>query len=803
MSNIRKTIIGLFALISFKVQAQNEKLFFKGNLVDSLKNPIFSANLSLLNPIDSTLIMSTSSDQSGEFLLKDLISKNYILKISHVSYETKWVNLKIDENNNLENQKFVLNHISNLLDEVEIINKNKIFVKQSDRTIINVKESVLYTNQIDLFEMLRKLPGIWIDRNNNILFNGQQKVLVTINNKTQYLSNEDLIQRIKSIPTNTIDKIEIIDNPGAKYSAQGFVVLNINTSFKIRHGLNMSLNSLVGSSVGNSHLYPKTRNGLSFSSGGDKLNISVNYNFIYNESLRKICEKIDFNNSFLNQSLDVRNQPDRNHSLNVGVDYEFNKKNSLNVFYSFSDMIEKVRQNNLISFLEQSNNIINTKSSANEKLTSNQNALSFNYRFKIDQKSKIEYSSDQIWANKRQNSNYINKKEVNSIELLNNYTVSDVFVFVNQLDYSNILNKGSSIKSGLKFSDIDTDNNIDFRNLENSLYINNFNKSNKFKYNEKIYAGYFELNYKWDKFEILLGMRYEKSNIYGKSHINNFSFNHSIDDIFPNASLGYTISDSWDVSILYNRKINRPNYKDINPFIYYLNPYTQLEGNPELLPSITNKIQTNLNYKKLYTLKFTFYKTNDVFTTAQFQNINTGEQKLIPTNIGDLINYDINIWIPINYKSLWEGYFDITLMYQKYIENKQINLGFKSIQQTTIQLYNQNTIKLGKNYSIDLTNTFLSPSLNGQFRFTTIYEASIGLKKTLLDNRLECNLVLNDVFKTFKMKGRLVGPGWISNYSDYSDSQQISLTLKFDLIKRGKVYDKNPKWVSDEEKNRL
>jgi hypothetical protein len=780
----------------------------KGKLKDTEDKPVELANLSLLHKKDSTFIKGAISDTAGFFNFNKLMSGDYLLLISHISYQKKWLNISVNSKSpQVSLGDVILDSNFNGLEEVTVTYKKPLFEKSKDRVTFNVQESVVNSLQSNMIGLLTNLPGVWIDRQNNILLNGQEKVLVTINGKAQYLSNSDLIQRLSGIPVNSIEKIEIIANPGAKYDAEGSAVINIITKTKVDSGFTGTVNAQYGESPGYNSYNPRINTGLNLSYGVGKISVFGSYNYRYAESLRRITENIDFGDRELNQSIMVNSIPVETHTLEAGINYDISDSQSLSLFYNKNDNSDSVRQANAINLVNATEPDEDVLSEAKEKITSNQDALNFSYVNQLDSVQMLSLGSDLILLDKKQLSDYENTFEVDnngSTEILRNLSESDIRVWVNQVDYSIKWHQNHNLEAGVKYSDIKTENSVDFETLVNNVFEPDDERSNAFDYQEDIFAAYLNSKNTFGKLDITAGLRYETSTISGKSPVDQFGFERNFTGFFPSISLYYQWNDNLGTSLAYSRRINRPDYVDINPFIYYLNPFTQVEGNPTLIPSITNKYQLSFQIKQMYSMKLMYYKTTNIFTLAQFQDTNTREQRLIPTNIGDLSHFELNMGAPITFSKWWEGYFDVSLFHQKYDEDTSTGLGFGSISRTTFQFYAQQSFSLPKDITLELVSTIVTPSVQGQFRFSTIYFFSGGLSKSFLKDKLTLKIGFDDILRTLRYKGRLEGPGWISNYTDFSDSRQVTFGLTYNFFKKGKeVKSANPEWISDEEKKRL
>lgn len=802
----------IFILISLMLNpvihlyAQEKTGVIKGYILNQ-QLPVELANVALLNEKDSSFVAGTVSDTLGFFQLANVVADRYLLQVSHLSFQRKIIAVQL-----LKGQPSVtldsiqLEGSQNMLNELTVTSSKALFTKEKGKIIFNVEHSIVGSLRTDVVDLISNLPGVWIDQRNNILLNGQEKVRVTINDRPSYLTRGDLLQMLKAIPVSNLKAVEIISNPSAKHDAEGSVVINIKTKEDVEAGFTGALNTTLGSSFGYGRFYPRANSGLDLSLGKENFSVFLNYNYGYTRSLGEISEELSFDNSKLNQAIRFESLPERTHALSAGMDVKIAKNQSAALFYTKSYSKTSIDQSNFIR-LSSSSVSSDILSVADENPYTNQDALNFSYENTIDTLNSFRLSSDYIHLNKDQIASYENTYLIDGSpkvnEKIKNNSATGIKVWAGQLDYTHEVNQHSKLEAGLKYSNVKTKNEVDFIGVTKGGRLPDSIRQNAFAYQEDLAAAY--LNYKTEikKLSVSAGLRYENSKMSGSSSVNLFRFIREFSGFFPSLSLDHPLNSKIDLGFSYSRRIARPNYMDINPFIYYVNPYVVLEGNPNLIPSFTNKFELTTQLNKKYTISLTYLHTKDVFTTAQFQNIEKKTQRLMPANVGDLSNFEINLGIPFTPKSWWESDFNISLLHQKYTESKSVNLGYVKNEKTTIQLFSQHTFLLPKGFGFEFENTLITPSVQGQFIFSTIFSFSAGLKKSFMDNKLDLKIGVSDFLKTLKYDGTLQGIGWMSNYQNAADSRQLKFSLRYNFYKKGKVNAKDANWISNEEKKRM
>lgn len=787
--------------------AQEKKGLIKG-YISSQQRPVELANIALLMEKDSAFVAGAVSDERGLFQFESVAEGRYLLRISHLSFQNKMISVLLDKSqSSVVLDQVHLDGSQQTLNEVNATASKTLFVKEKGKLIFNVENSTVASLRTDAADLITSLPGVWIDRQSNILLNGQEKVRVMINDKPTYLTRADLLQMLKAIPVSNVKVVEIISNTSAKHDAEGSVVINVKTKKQVDAGFMGVLNATFGSSLGYGRFYPRSTSGLDLSLGKENFSVFLNYNYGYKRSLGMISEKLTFENASLDQAIRFESLPEMSHTLSSGIDVKLAKNQSVALFYTGNFTKTRIDQSNFIQLSDAGMLSSDILSTADEKPRTDQNAFNFSYDNAIDSLNDLRLSTDYIHLDKSQVASYENTYLATGNsgvdEKVRNNTATGIKVWAGQLDYTHRVNQRTKLEGGLKYSNVKTNNNADFIGITQGGSLPDSIRQNAFAYQEDLAAVY--LNYKTEvkKLIISAGLRYENSKMSGTSSVNFFHFKRDFSGFFPNLSLDHPLSTAVDLGFSYSRRISRPNYVDVNPFIHYINPFITLEGNPGLIPSFSNKLELTAQLHKKYTISLAYLHTKDAFTMAQFQDVVKRTQRLMPANVGDLSNIELNLGIPFTPKDWWESYFNISLLHQKYTENKSVGLGYGTNSKTTFQLFSQHAFTLPKGIGLEVDNMLITPSVQGQFQFVTMYSFSAGLKKSFMGNKLVFKIGVSDFLKTLKYDGVLEGVKWRSDYQNAGDSRQLKFSLHYNFYKKGKVNAKDASWISNEEKKRM
>jgi iron complex outermembrane recepter protein len=780
---MRKTFIVILIFFAKTIFAQSNGNRISGYILDTAGKPVDFATLTLLNPIDSAIISQSSSDKAGFFEIHNVPIAKSLLKITHVVFNEKLIVIEANEiDSNSKLADIIMEPSGKELSQVTVKSGKPVFVRQSDRLIVNVETRIVNASQADLIALISRLPGVYINRQQDIMVNGQQRALVAVNEKSTMLTKGDLMQYLKSIPVNTVKQIEIIYSPGAKYDAEGSVVINIQTDRKILSGLSGNFSGLTGSSIGYGDYYPKLNGGTSLSLGLKRFSIAGSYNYAHNNTLGEIAEKLSFPGASLEQAIRFRSLPERIHTMALTTVFQIDKKQDISLGYKKTLNHSSVDQQNVI--LLKTHQLLDSAISSNslENVRLNQDALNFSYKNLIDSVSQLSISAAYIDLRKNYHAGFENafqKYNTNSTENLASVSLTSIRGLIAQIDYYHMVGKAGKIEGGFKIGETRTVNNTQLSRIAGSVIQPDTTMTNYFFYKEKLMTAYAGYNTSYRRFNFSAGLRYQNRKINkGFADIIGNRFTGSV-GFFPSLSFGYKPNEKLSFAVGYSRRIENPNYIDVNPYIYYVNPFTTLEGNPLLTPSITNKVDFTTSINDTYAFSLVWYKIDDFFTTAQFQDIYSRKQRLVPANVGNLSNLEFNFSAPFALASWWQVYVNTGVYYQRYKETGAIALGYITRSLLTFQLFTEHSFTLPRGYALELGNTLMSPTVQGQFGLNTINSFSGGVKKSFYQDKLALKIAFNDFLGTLRYNGDVKGAGWQSNYTNRIDSRQILVSFKY------------------------
>jgi outer membrane receptor protein involved in Fe transport len=313
------------------------------------------------------------------------------------------------------------------------------------------------------------------------------------------------------------------------------------------------------------------------------------------------------------------------------------------------------------------------------------------------------------------------------------------------------ISKTARLEAGIKYNHIQSDNNLIFGPLVNNVYRADPNYSNRFIYTEIVSAGYLNYVNKIGKFDITAGLRAEKTNSMGRSiglaEVNSVTNENNYFNLFPQVQLNYQLDKENTFNLSYNRGIHRPDYQDINPFLYYTDLYDYVSGNPNLKPEYTNSIQLSHTYDQTFISTLYFNVTNDAYDFPIYeQNDSTKVNITIRRNFGRIFVYGATFYAPVQFNSWWNASFNLDASYQRYIAyatNGNFNKGSQDIIFNTTQNFTLSSTVLA-----EVSGRYESPTLYGVNQLKQSYTVNAGIGKQVFDKRGNLKLSVIDIFNS-------------------------------------------------------
>jgi len=744
-------VAGLLVGANNYLYAQITTATIQGKVLTEGNTPADLATVILLAS-DSSILKSVTCDNTGAFKFTDIEPGNYLVLASKIGYNQSLAGPYKLAQGDIINVGFKLVRSVPQLKEVAITAQKPYVEVKPGRVILNVQSSIVAEGN-SAYDILRQAPGVKID-NNNISIIGRQNALITIDGKPTALKGDDLADFLQGMQSGSIQQIELITNPSAKYETTGAGVINIVS----KKGTNVGTNGTFTGSAGYGNFY-KSNAGITFNNRTDKFNMYGNYSYTADKAFHTFTTDrlINFNGVASDYNADYYNTQQKNYNnFKFGTDYYISDKQTVGVaVYGTVNNNSFVKTNTLKI---ANNGVQDSTITTDSKLQRDISNITYdiNYNGVLD-KSGETLSADILYNDiTRHSTEYITDNFYNTSGspyrqplFLQNLSPSSIHNWVVKVDYTDPLSKTSKLETGFKYSWVKSDNNLIFGPLVNGQYQSDPNFSNTFIFNENINSGYVNYTNDLDKLNIVAGIRAEQTNSSGNSltlmQINNRNYL----DIFPQVQLIYKYNDKNDFTFSFNRGIDRPSYSDINPFLYYVDAYDYRAGNPNLLPAYTNTIQLAHTYNKTFiTTLYALQKTGfDGFADFQ-QNDATKVDITTIENFGTFSAYGIKFYTPVDFTGWWNATFSMDASYERtkaYAINGNLDKGTQDVQLSTNQNFTiSNTVKafiIGK---------YETPTFYGISQYKSAYYANAGISQQLFDKKGSLKLGIDDIFNTIR-----------------------------------------------------
>jgi hypothetical protein len=619
---------------------------------------------------------------------------------------------------------------------------------------MNVENSVLAAGN-SAMDILERAPGVEVDKEDNISLKGKQGVTVMINDKLTYLTPAQLATLLRSTDGNTISTIEIITNPSAKYDAAGNSgIINIKLKKNKQTGTNGSVTVGVGYGA-----YWKDNQTLQLNHKEGNLNIFGSFSHNDNKRIQDIGIKRIIPDSTGAPTYFRQTSPliesDHNNSYRFGADYDLSSKNTIGFVLNgyFNSEQDGINDNTYIGpNFTQADSTLRTVSAMHQ--TYNNFAVNLNDSYKIDTAGQqLNIDLDYSKFNNNALSQYVTDYFLadGSIQhpesFLGNLTPSVIDIHTAKADYTKPLSKSLKMEAGLKFSDVKTDNNLTEKTVVTDPYVS----TNHFIYDEKIDAGYVNFNQSYKNFSVQAGVRAEYTSSLAKGDSANVISNiprHYL-NLFPSLFLNQVINDKNEISFSYSRRIDRPQYDNLNPFVFHIDPYTYQKGNPYLQPQYTNNFEMNYTYNKSITLTLGYSRTTNVITEVPGTDPATKVSFITQANLQVQNAWNVNLYAPYTITKWWEGNVNATLFY----------LGFKSDDleggdldrgQVAYNLRATETFTPISGYKAEFTAHYQSDLAYGLYDVKARYSADAGISHSIDHKKLNIKLSMSDIFNTLR-----------------------------------------------------
>lgn len=773
--------------VTFSISAQTASI--RGQLQNAGGEAVAFANLGLYQTSDSSLYKVGTSDEAGLFHLQGLGAGTYYLKVVGLGFgNMERTGIQLQEDQQLDLGVLSLGSTTINLEEVTI-KANRVMVEiKPDRTIFNV-EGTINSAGSDAISLLRKAPSVTVDNNDNITVLGRSGVLLYVDGKRLPLVGDDLTNYLQNLPAEQIDRIEIITNPGARYEAEGNAgIIDIRLKKDKNLGANGSLNATYSQGryhranlSGTANYRNKRFN--AFGTGG-----------IGNGSGFNNMDFYSFLNGFEQDEINNRRNDFENHNYRVGADFFLAKHHTLGFLVGGGNNLRVSRAFNRITLAQQA-----TPTTIDSILVANttddntrfRQTYNLNYRFD-DARGRslnvdVDFGNYQNDSKRYQPNLYLNAAEDKVLtQIINSFdTPSDIGIFTAQADYEDKL-WGGVFGAGTKYSQVISDNTFLFFDEPNGTPIRNDRRSNQFRYDEKVLAGYLNFAGDWGKkLKYAVGIRAEHTNAMGnlQAFLPELAeppvlFNYL--SWFPNAGITWALSPKQSLALSGGRRINRPDYNVLNPFNNQISQLSFEKGNPFLRPEIVNNLELGYTLAYRYNFKLAYSRTTDQITRLIAPDTEDPRAGFITwANLADQTIISFNVSTPVQIFKWWNAYINASA---SHLDNQADygNGAVVDIQAFTYNIFQQHTFDLPFELKGEISGYYAGPGVwGGVFLYESNWGLNIGLQRKLFQERLNVRVSAEDLFYENGWDGYSDFNGLLSYGSGRWDSRRVSLSLGY------------------------
>ena len=806
---MKKILLFYFSLIICISIAKAQDFKINGNVFASDK-PVEAATIRLLKN-DSTILKQTISDKAGAFEINKIAEGNYILSVKSVGNQD-YFSKEFSLNNQYPNFDFkTISLIETAKLKDVVVTSKKQFIEQGiDKTIINIDASPTSVG-LSAMDLLEKTPGVTVDKDGNISLKGKQGVLVLIDGKPTYLSSQDLANMLKNMPSTMLDQFEVMTNPPAKYDAAGNSgIINIKTKKSKIKGFNTSVT--IGGGMGK---YAKANESLNINYRTGKINVFGNYSYSYNKGYQSLDIVRNFRDSLTQAITSVYSQhsdmyPEyHSHNAKIGLDFYASKKTTLGIVLNGNFNPGNFAVNNATDIYDNSSKLQNTTATkSNSQDTWKNYGVNFNTLTKLDTTgSELSSSFDYIYYNSASNqlfNNYFFNNEgaeTNSEQIMRGYTPSTINIYSGKIDFTHPLKHNAKFEAGIKSSYVTTDNFAQYDTLANGKWVNYEGRTNHFIYKENINAAYVNFSKQFNtKLSAQLGLRLENTNSNGDQLTTGETFKRNYTQLFPTAYLSYKLNDKNQFGLNYGRRVQRPDYGDLNPFYYFLDTYTYQVGNPYLRPQFSHNIELSHSYKNMLTTTFSYTAVNDMINEQLEQIDSTHTTYVRRSNLAQQRSLTLSMSAGLPVTKWWRINAYAQGSYNKF--KGYINQGVLDVHGASFNANMQNQFTIPKGWSMELSGYFNSKAIYGTVVGLPQGSADFAVSKNVLKDKGSIKINFRDFAGLQRWRG-------ISRYqnvdvriNNHWDSRRVNISFTY-RFNKGQSAEHRQNNAADEEQNRV
>ncbi len=786
--SVNKRIITILAIVLSSLSGFTQKI--TGVVISEDSTKLGSCTISLTNISTKKIVKLTSTNKQGEYGFENVQIDSFQITVSYVGFlDFKTPIFKVLPNETTLLPNIVLQKTKNNLSEVVITSKRQILEVKADKMVLNVEGTINAVGS-DALELIRKAPGVAVDQNEEIQMSGKSGVQIYFDGKPSPLTGEDLANYLKSLQSSQIDALELITNPSAKYEAAGNAGI-INIRLKKNKSLGTNGSVLAGYAFG---VRSKYNGGFNINNRTKKVNVFANYNYSY------LNNRIDFRTyrKLADSTFDLqadRGFLNKTHGFKTGIDIFQNKTTTWGFLISgnLTNSNPNGTSDNIVT-ANNTNTIVKILES-NSSQTGNDNNVNFNanYKYTNAQNKTLNIDADfgtfKLTRDLYQPNKYYDATKTNILREANYNLLSlaNINIYSFKTDYEQPFAKGT-IGIGGKFSYVTNNNNFKrYDVLSTILKTLDVGKSNQYNYIENVNALYVNYNRNWKNIQLQAGLRGEQTYSSGSSYAisanevvdyNNVKkFGRNYINLFPSLGINFikNPTSTWNIAV--GRRVDRPNYQDLNPFEFKIDEYSSRRGNTGLIPQFSYNASVTNAYKSKLISKLSFSNITNLIgrlvDTAEISKSFISPRNIATQNI-------VSLFESYQYSQKWyTGVFTVNAFYTNF--KADFGGGSRVINTKAIAaiITMQNSFKLKQDWTLELNGNYNSPTVNAAAKERLKWGIDLGAQKLVLKGQGNIKFSATDIFWTNYDRSLLVFGAQVIEGKFRRESRQFKLNFTY------------------------
>ncbi len=728
-----------------------------GEITDPTDQPLPGASVLLLNAADSSLAKGNVTNDDGTFSLDEISGGDYLLRVTMVGFSEYLSGVFTMENTGRKSlETIVLQEEASQLQEVQVVAKKPFFEQKIDRMNINVAASSVNAGG-NALQVLQRSPGVLVNKqSNSISMSGKQGVIIMINGKISPLPPDAIISLLEGTLADNIERIELIHTPPASFDAQGSAgVINIVLKKTADAGLNGSYS--VNGGYGRAEKYGTGLN-LNFRKG--KLNLFGNYSmqFDHNPQVFTNYRGIQRGGDFIETDGRSVRSPDLwTQNARFGADFDVSKKTTVGVLGSFFDRYWDMTAENKI--LHRTNSALDstTRMFTNEVNHWRSLAGNFNVQHKFNDKQTLSFDADYIDYFIDNPSDYRYFTEFNNGEKGNEQQLrvnkeTPINIAVAKADYTQTFKKETQFEAGVKFAQSNFDNDVRVENqVQGSDWQADSMLTSRFKLTEDIAAAYSTLSFKLNaKMDMKLGLRYEITNTNLGSQAQPNVVDRQYGSWFPSVYLMRNINENQSLNLSYSRRIFRPGFTQLAPYLIFYDPSTVQGGNPSLQPAFVHAVRADYRYK-IINLTVEYNKETESMRDIPDVDVVNNSHITYPVNNGSTQTAYAMVNFAVQPTKWYETQNNVFVAWQSFlVELEGVDFNYDAY---LLGFNSNHSFRLPHQFTVDLSAFFITANRYGVTKFSPNGNLNLGFSKDFGEKWGKLSLNCNDIFMTNNYKG--------------------------------------------------